>query len=308
MFKKIAVTPDFVGSRLDRFLKRHLVGITQGRLEKILREKSIKVNGAKVKSSHKLDQSDIIEIKARILDDYSNADLSDNFKQKPSENFIAKIKQAIIFSDEHLLAINKPAKIAVQGGSKIAVSIDDSLPYIDESAELRLVHRLDKNTSGVLLLAKNINTARLLQKAFKEKAIEKTYIAIVFGEKVPKKGVINFPIKKKVMENVEKMAADEDGDEAITEFKLISRSGEFALVEFKPITGRMHQIRVHAALSGFPVVGDKKYNRGASGLNLYLHSYLTKIFNLNGKNYCISAELPVYFKKQIEKLGLHFHA
>jgi 23S rRNA pseudouridine955/2504/2580 synthase len=255
--QQVNITKDFTNLRLDKFLCQKY-DISFGVAQKIVREKNVRVNGARVDAAYKTNHMDEISI-------YADVNIRTNFektKVKISDAKIAKIKEQIIFRDENIIALNKPSGLATQGGSGIDISVDDYLPYLKFGSQEnpQLVHRLDKDTSGLLLIARNSEAAEVLTAAFKNKTIRKTYLALVIG--LPKKaeGVINIPICKKFVGKNEKVYRDEiDGKEAITEFKVLEKFTEHSLLELSPLTGRTHQLRVHCKELGHAIIGDVKY-------------------------------------------------
>ena len=212
-----------------------------------------------------------------------------------------KFSSWIIFEDENLIAINKPSGLATQGGSGIEISVDDFVLL----KKFQLVHRLDKDTSGILLIAKNSKSAEFLIDAFKNKTVEKTYLALVRG--VPKKvsGVINIPLRKKLLGKNEKVSPDfESGKEAITEFKILKNFSDRALLELKPLTGRTHQLRVHCKELGHPILNDVKYGgkevlRKDLCKRMCLHAYKIELQDYFGKKLEIKTSLPEFVNFQI---------
>jgi len=287
----VQVNQALTGLRLDKFLCKKF-DISFGLAQKIIREKKIKVNGVRVDASYKTQEADQIE----IFSDLTNR--THRVKQKPqiSDKRMADFLANAVFEDENLIAINKPSGLATQGGSGIEISVDD---FISEK-KWQLVHRLDKDTSGILLVAKNSKTAELLTNAFKSKTITKTYLALVNG--VPKKseGVINIPLRKKVLGKNEKMRPDYDeGKEAITEFKVLESFYDHALLELKPLTGRTHQLRVHCKEIGHAILNDIKYGgkevaRKDICKRLCLHAYSIEIADYFGKKLKIDTAPPEF--------------
>lgn len=284
-----------IQTRFDRYLKRIYTHLTQGTLEQNLRKGLIKVNGRKCKANLRVSTGDRVFISDKLNFKEQTAgaeEFSDSIK-KFSEKLLQRYQ---IYCDDELIAINKPAGIAVQGGSKISLSIDDALKYLNTlSNDFRLVHRLDKSTSGVLLIAKGHMSAFKLTKAFKDRLIKKVYLAIVSGKPQKPSGQI-FHLMTKNNNGVVSITED-DGKIAITDYKIIKDFGSYSLIEFMPLTGRTHQIRVHAQTLGCHIVGDIKY--GSTEYNkgkLLLHA--EKVIlpqDIFGKEIVIKAALPDYF-------------
>lgn len=264
------------GIRLDRYLKKLYPKLTQGVLEKLLRKGAIRVNEEKISASFRISSSDKISLPKSFVE--SLRDTDDEIREK--EEFFSQIssqavislakkilKDYLLYDHPQFIAINKPAGLATQGGTKINISVDDALQYLNytHGADYKLVHRLDKETSGVLLIAKNYAASTKLAKAFEDKIISKQYLAIVSPVPNQQSGEIKNHIAKiKVISKstgieFDKISQHEQGKLAITKYKVLQACDDFALIEFTPITGRMHQLRIHSQQLGCPIVGDKKY-------------------------------------------------
>jgi len=301
--QKITVNIDSAGSRLDKFLAKNGCGFSGfgfSLAQKLLRQKQIKVNSCKVASDYKLQQGDEIEI-------FGNLKVNDQakFDKKISEEKLNLIKKSIIYQDENLIAIDKPVGIAVQAGNKNDFSIDVALPYLkfEKEETPRLVHRIDRDTSGILLVARNRKTATLLTDAFRNKAISKTYLALVKGILKQSTGIISIPLIEKTFGNTKKVFRSDDGKEAITNYKVLKVFDNYSLLELRPITGRMHQIRVHCKEIGHSIIGDGKYGKGSIdfsreiGFNrLCLHSFKIEIADFFGKRLLIESKEPEFVK------------
>ncbi len=292
--QKFTINIDSAGSRLDKFLAKNGCGFALA--QKLLRQKDIKVNAKKVGAEHRLEQGDEVQI-------FGNWQATGQVKNKPkvSEEKIKLIKNSIIYQDENLIAIDKPAGIAVQAGNPNDFSIDAALPYLKfENEETpRLVHRLDRDTSGILLLARNRKSATLLTDGFKNKTIKKTYLALVKGIPNKEKDIISMPLLEKSFGNVKKVFKDNLGKEAITHYKILETFSDYSLLELKPITGRMHQLRVHCKEIGHPIIGDGKYSkqwqvesRQFDKNKLCLHSLKIEIVDFYGKKLVIESKKP----------------
>jgi len=292
--QKFIVNIDNAGSRLDKFLAKNGCGFALA--QKLLRQKDIKVNAKKVGAEHRLEQGDEVQI-------FGNWQATGQVKSKPkvSEDKIKLIKNSIIHQDENLIAIDKPAGIAVQAGNPNDFSIDAALPYLKfENEETpRLVHRLDRDTSGILLLARNRKTATLLTDGFKNKTIKKTYLALVKGIPHKEEDIISMPLLEKAFGNVKKVFKDNLGKEAITHYKILKTFADYSLLELKPITGRMHQLRVHCKEIGHPIIGDGKYSKQweveskqFDKNKLCLHSLKIEIADFYGKKLVIKSNKP----------------
>jgi 23S rRNA pseudouridine955/2504/2580 synthase len=294
--QKFTVNIDDAGARLDKFLAKNGFGFALS--QKLLRQKNIKVNSAKIKGEYKLQQGDEIEV-------FTDFNPKNNVKSavKISPEKLALIKNSIIYQDDNLLAIDKPAGIAVQSGNKNDFSIDAALPYLkfEKEETPRLVHRLDRDTSGVLLLARNRKSSALLCEGFKHKTISKTYLALVKGVPSQSSGVISFALLEKVFGKSKKVFKDETlGKAAITHYQVLEEFENYSLLELKPITGRMHQLRVHCKEIGHPIIGDQKYGRAFledSCFNrLCLHSLSVEIVDFFGKRLVVESQKPDFAK------------
>lgn len=267
-------------SRLDKFLCKKY-DISFGLAQKLIREKKVKVNGKRVDAAYKVEDGDQIEVFSDLAKRIENS----KQKKKISADRMEKFLSRIVFEDENLVAINKPSGLATQGGSGIDISVDD---FVREQ-KWQLVHRLDKDTSGILLIAKNNESAEVLTEGFKNKTIEKTYHALVCGTPKKLEGVISIPLRKKILGKNEKVLPDfEQGKEAVTKFKVVKSFADHSLIELKPLTGRTHQLRVHCKEIGHPIVNDVKYG-GKEALRknlsdrLCLHAHKILIQNFFGK-------------------------
>lgn len=254
--QSISVNSEISGLRIDKFLCKKF-DIAFAVAQKLLREGKVKINNCKTSPSYKILPNDLIHISANLTNRTSVAQFKPIISSKKSQNFWKNI----VFEDENLLAINKPSGLASQGGSGIDISVAD----FAKLKNYQLVHRLDKDTSGLLLLAKNSKTADLLTEKFKTKEIHKTYLALVCGVVRKERIIIKIPLAKKLLGKNEKVMPDyENGKPAITELKTIRVQKKFSLVELSPITGRTHQLRVHCKEIGHPIVNDVKYGGLAS--------------------------------------------
>ncbi len=285
------VAKDLAGLRLDKYLCKKF-DISFGLAQKVIREKKIKVNGTRVDAAYKTHEADQIEVFTELNKRYA----TENKKPKVSAEKLKKFSSWIIFQDENLIAINKPSGLATQGGSAIEISVDDFL----SGTELQLVHRLDKDTSGILLIAKNAKAAEFLTDGFKNKTIKKTYLAMVRGIVKKPEGTINIPLRKKLLGKNEKVQPDfSEGKEAITDYKLLRSFFDHSLFELKPLTGRTHQLRVHCKEIGHAIINDVKYGgkevlRKDICKRLCLHAYKIEIDDYFGKKLKIETEQPEF--------------
>ena len=301
MNKSFVVDSTFVDMRLDRFLRNKLGNLPQSLIEKNLRNGKIKLNKKKVKSSFKLKLNDRIEV---FNLSFQHKITNDKVKFTPSNTTIKENEDLIIDNNEDFIVLNKSSGISVQGGTKSKKNLIDifSKSKIFEGAKPFSVHRLDKETSGVFIMAKNRKSAQLLTSLFRLRKVHKTYLAICHGEIEKNFGewnddLIRYDNKKKIIEK------------AKTIYKVLDKNSNSSLVEMKPITGRKHQLRKQLFNIGHPIYGDDKYKLIDSikktNKNLMLHSYQIK-FMIKNKKFTYKALLPEYFKKLIKSKRLNF--
>jgi len=287
--------------RIDRWIRATLGKIPQGLIEKNLRAGKIKLNKKKIKSAHKVKTNDVI--------DFFNIDFKETIVQKkikfePSKDIIKSNEDQIIDNNDNFIVLNKSAGIAVQGGTKSKKNLVDifAKSEIFKNTKPYSVHRLDKDTSGVFIMAKTRESAQLFTSLFRLRKVHKTYLAICHGELDKDSGewnddLIRYDGEKKIIEK------------AKTLYKVIDKNSEASLVELKPITGRKHQLRKQLYAIGQPIFGDIKYKLSNSnkGLNknLMLHSYQIR-FMINDVKHTYTALLPDYFRKllKVKRLNL----
>ena len=282
--------------RLDRYLRRYYPDATQGVIEKSLRTGAIKLNNSKAKTNMRVVAGDLITIADSVFAS-SDATNIEQLSKGFSANVVSLASKLLydyrLFTSEQFIAINKPAGLAVQGGSKISLSIDDAIAQINHTTDTnyKLVHRLDKETSGVLLLANGFENAARLARAFQDGLIKKIYIAVLENCPDQPEGTIENNIGKDrsgIFEVVKKL--DNGGKLAKTQYKVLQHKNKMSLVEFAPLTGRMHQLRFHAQFLGCPIVGDTKYG-GKKHARMLLHAKkLTIHASIFGKEITINSE------------------
>lgn len=311
---QLDVTGEEDGIRLDRWFKRRFPSMTHGRLEKLLRTGQVRVDGARVKANARLAAGQVVRVPP--LGEEELAPASKHERPVSGED-AEMIRACVIYKDKSVLVLNKPAGLAVQGGTKTERHLDGMLDALTfEAAERpRLVHRLDRDTSGVIVLARSARAAAALARAFQQKDARKIYWALVVGVPSPRQGTINLALAKQGGPRAERVFAAEKGDEdaknAVTHFSVVATvSTKFAWVAFMPMTGRTHQIRAHAAAIGTPIVGDGKYGGvaahpgGEIPRRLHLHARSIDIAHPDGgKRLHVEAELPPHMMKSWKLLG-----
>jgi 23S rRNA pseudouridine955/2504/2580 synthase len=259
----IEVSEDEAGMRIDRWFKAHFPHVTHGQLEKYLRKGEVRIDGGRAKSNRRLEPGETVRVPP----------LPDNARPQRTAAHAtdrAALAAMTIFEDDDVLALNKPFGLAVQGGTKTARHIDGMFAALGEgAARPKLVHRLDKDTGGLLLAAKNRAAAQKLTDAFKRREVEKTYWALVAGAPRPREGTIDLPIAKQTTGVGERVAPAEGefAKRAISHFQTMDEAGPVTFLAMRPVTGRTHQLRVHAAAIGAPVVGDGKYGGAAARID-----------------------------------------
>ena len=301
MNKSYIVELSYEGIRIDKWIRNNLGNVPQGLIEKSLRAGKIKLNKKKTKSSTKLKVNDTINVYNLKFEEKV---IQKKIKFKPSNEIIKENEDLIIDDNENFIVVNKESGIAVQGGTKSKKNLIDifSKSKIFANSKPYSVHRLDKDTSGVFIIAKNRDTAKLFTSLFRLRKIHKTYLAICYGEIETDKGIfdqdlIRYEGKKKIIENSK------------TIYKVIDKNSSCSLLEMNPITGRKHQLRKQLYLVGHSIYGDDKYtfekNFKTKNKKLMLHSYKIK-FIINKKKYTYKALLPQYFKKTLQTKRLKF--
>ena len=301
MKKNINVGLTFNEMRIDRFIRNHLGNMPQSLIEKNLRNGRIKLNNKKVKSSFKVKSGDQINFYnfnfEKKIENVVN-------KFKPNKEIIKENEELIIENNEDFIVLNKSSGISVQGGTKSKKNLIDifTKSEIFHGTKPYSVHRLDKDTSGVFIIAKNRETAQLLTSLFRLRKVYKTYLAICNGEIEKNSGewndeLIRYDNGKKIIEK------------AKTIFRVIDKNSNSSLIEMKPITGRKHQLRKQLFNIGHSIYGDQKYKSSSSikriNKNLMLHSYQIR-FMIKDKKYTYKALLPDYFKKLLKTKRLNF--
>ena len=300
MPQKVTVKKDYHDSRFDKWFKANVIDLPQSLIEKILRFNKIKINRKKIKSSYRVQSGDIVEI--YDISKFKVTDRPKIVKYKPSRKEVDIYDDYILENNTNFVVINKPRGIAVQAGTKSFRNIIDVLKESKyfENTKPYIVHRLDKETSGVLIVAKTREYAQLFTSLFRIRKIHKTYIALTHGKvsnnlKTMNDDLITYDNGKKIIQK------------AISHLRILKTSSDFSYVELNPITGRKHQLRKQLYNIGNPIIGDDKYfiNRRADKMkiknkNLLLHAYKIK-FMINNTQYNFKAEYDEEFELFLKK-------
>ena len=305
------------GMRLDRWFKVHFPTLGHGKLSKLLRTGQVRVNGARVKSNARLESGQMIRVPPLNLEADTPEEGSEEAKPKPlSAADKAYFESMILFEDKHLYVLNKPAGLAVQGGSRTTRHVDGLLMGL--GAEMydrpRLVHRLDRDTSGVLVIAKTRQMATALGKLWQTRSVRKIYWALVNGVPKPEQGRVDKPLIKGGGAGEERMHEahnphDDGAQRAVTHYAVIDKAPPaVAWVSLKPVTGRQHQLRAHMAMIGHPILGDGKYGDLAEmpdGMSKKLHLHARRITfpHPKGGTVDISAPIPGHMRQSFETCG-----
>ena len=301
MIRTFIVDKMDVNMRIDRLLRCKLGKIPQSLIEKSLRNGKIKLNKKKVKSSYKVNSNDKIEL---FNFNFKEEIIQKKIKFKPSDEIIKSNEDLIIDNNDNFIVLNKSSGISVQGGTKSKKNLVDifAKSEIFQGTKPYSVHRLDKDTSGVFIMAKNRETAQLLTSLFRLRKVHKTYLAICHGELEKNSGEWNDDLLR--YDNGKRII-----EKSKTIYKVIDKNSNSSLVEMKPITGRKHQLRKQLFNIGHSIYGDQKYRSLSStkgiNKNLMLHSYEIK-FMIKGNKYTYKALLPEYFKKLLKIKRLSF--
>lgn len=298
--------------RLDRWIRRHFPHLTQGAIEKMCRKGEVRVDGGRVTSATRVQDGQAVRIPPLATSSMQPAPAVVRTSILPADE--AMIQAAVLWKDEHIIALNKPPGLPSQGGSGQGGRHVDGLTValtFGFKDRPKLVHRLDKDTSGVLLLARTARAAAFFSKAFSGRTARKVYWALTVGMPEPEAGEIDAPLAKQPGTGGEKMHVDtEVGLNAKTRYRVLDHAAlQAAWVEFQPLTGRTHQIRVHAAALGHPIVGDAKYGgkeaflTGGVSRKLHLHARRLLIDHPDGGSLDIIADLPNHMSESFNLIG-----
>lgn len=311
------VSTDEADIRLDRWFRRHFPGLTQGAIQKLCRTGQVRVDGRRADAATRLEPGQSVRIPP----------LPASPAPRPTPEIdpstARDLQRLVMYCDDSVLVLNKPHGMPVQGGPGITRHLDGLLDALRFGAtdRPRLVHRLDRDTSGVLLLARTAGTAAKLAAAFRGRDVEKTYWAVVAGRPIPPAGHIDLPLRRTGGTRGERTEvadrSDEDAARAITDYRTLDHAGQkLAWLELRPLTGRTHQLRVHCVALGAPILGDVKYARpdqnnafsatvaGLSG-ELHLHARALQFPHPAGGTLLVEADLPPHMTETFRTLGFN---
>lgn len=267
----VEIDANSAGQRIDNFLITYLKGVPKTRIYRLLRKGEVRVNKGRVKAEYKLAHGDQVRIPpVRVAETRAPV--------IPGSKVLELVGQAVIYEDDDLLAVNKPTGMAVHGGSGVNLGLIEILRHLYGSKRLELVHRIDRDTSGCVLVAKRRSALRMLQDQFREGRVGKRYHTLVAGKWPRHYNRVEAPLLKNQLASGERIVrVSGEGKASLTDFAVLQRFAQVTLLEAKPLTGRTHQIRVHTRHAGHPIVGDSKY--GDAECNKAMRQYgVTRLF------------------------------
>lgn len=304
----LEVSAGLEGQRIDNFLLTRLKGVPKTMIYRILRKGEVRVNKGRIKPDYRIKAGDIVRVPPIRM----------NKADEPvplAKALLERLEAGIVYEDKSLIVLNKPAGIAVHGGSGLNYGIIEAFRQMRPLCkELELVHRLDRDTSGLLMLAKKRSMLRHLHEALRDDTVDKRYMALVRGRWPASRKQVDAPLARSNMRGGERLVeVNQEGKEALTLFKVLRRFGDYAtLVEASPITGRTHQIRVHALYAGHAIAGDTKYGdegfsseiRELGGKRLFLHACDLKVTLPDGEVLAVHAEPDEQWQAVVEQLNV----
>ncbi len=279
----IEIAPENTGQRIDNFLLSQLKGVPKSHIYRVIRKGEVRLNKKRVKPHQRLQQGDLLRIPPiRVA--------SAQIPPKPSEQLTTLLLASTLYQNDDILVINKPSGIAVHGGSGVKLGLIEALRQITpELSQLELVHRLDRATSGCLVIAKNSFILKYLHKELRARRVTKSYHALVAGHWPAHVDKIEAPLRKNALRSGERLVfVQQEGQPSLTRFKILRQYSQSTLMLAMPITGRTHQIRVHAQHCGHSIIGDEKY--GETGLNQQMRKLGFKRLCLHAAEICF--QLP----------------
>lgn len=305
--RHVQIGEDQAGQRIDNFLLTHLKGVPKSHVYRILRTGQVRINGGRAGANRKLATGDIIRVPPVRM---TGAEETPSTCPEPLRR---RLEASILFEDSELLVLDKPSGIAVHGGSGLAFGVIEGLRLLHGSSKfLELVHRLDRDTSGCLVIAKKRSALRRLHEQFRENQVQKTYVALLSGQWNESERTIDVPLEKNVLQSGERLVkASSGGKPAVTHFRREAELGRWTLVRARPETGRTHQIRVHAKSMGYPIAGDERYcpaedllEARAMGLRrLFLHAeQLVILHPADGRRLVLDAPVGEELLQVVDRL------
>ncbi|OEF04045.1 23S rRNA pseudouridine(955/2504/2580) synthase RluC [Vibrio genomosp. F10] len=301
----VDIDEDMAGQRIDNFLRNQLKNLPKSMVYRIVRKGEVRVNKKRVKVEYKLQAGDIVRIPPVTIEEKTDEPVISTKLNK-----VAQLESNIIYEDEHLLVLNKPSGLAVHGGSGLKFGAIEALRALRPTARfLELVHRIDRDTSGILLVAKKRSALRHLQAQFREKTVKKFYFALVMGQWKSTCRVINAPLLKNEVNSI--VRVNPTGKASETRFKVLEKFDDATLIQASPVTGRTHQIRVHTQYAGHPIAWDDRYGdrrfdayTGHCGLDrLFLHAANIKFIHPSTEELVdINAPMEAKLERVIQSL------
>ncbi len=301
----VDIDADMAGQRIDNFLRNQLKSIPKSMIYRIIRKGEVRVNKKRIKAEYKLQAGDVVRIPPLKQQEVEQPDLPNTKLNK-----VAQLEHSVLFEDEQMLILNKPSGMAVHGGSGLKFGVIEALRALRPQARfLELVHRIDRDTSGILLVAKKRSALRHLQAQFREKTVQKYYFALVMGQWKPSCRVVSAPLLKNEANSI--VRVNSNGKASETRFKIIETFCHATLVQASPITGRTHQIRVHTQYTGHPIAWDDRYGdrrfdayTAKFGLErLFLHAAnIQFIHPATGEKMTISAPMESKLERVLQQL------
>jgi 23S rRNA pseudouridine955/2504/2580 synthase len=300
--RQVKVSADHAGQRLDNFLARHLKGVPKAAVYRMVRTGQVRINGGRCKPDHKLQAGDEVRIPPVRTQDAGPVTVS--------AAVIDQIRKATLHEDANYLVINKPSGMAVHSGSNLPWGLVDAVRQGRPGEFIELAHRIDRETSGCVVLALNGPALKHLSAQFRDGGVEKRYLCLMDGRLKDARVAVDAPVLKTRLEHEHLVEIDEEGKEAMTEFRLLQAWRDCSYVEAELMTGRTHQIRIHAAHLGMPLAGDDRYSSPAArkkwkarGLNrLFLHAHQLGFESVDGRTVNCHAPLPEALRDVLDRL------
>ncbi len=309
--RQFTISSDDDDIRVDRWFKRHMEEVPFNVVSRWARTGQLRLDGKRVTPGNRIQEGQVLRVPPAEIERPGRVAKPRSLLSKDQIDFVQEL---VIHKDKSAIVVNKPPGLATQGGSKTSTHLDgllDGLTF-DAKSRPRLVHRLDKDTSGAILLARSPGAASFFSKRFSGRTARKVYWALIMGVPEIADGIIELPLSKQPGSGGEKMHVDEEnGQSAKSRYRIIERAGNRACwVELQPFTGRTHQLRVHMAAIGHPIIGDGKYGgkdaflTGAISRKMHLHARRLRIEHPDGHKLDVKAGLPEHFADSMENLGL----